>query len=326
MWFYTGEFSNGYTYDENGNKRTEYVTADYDFLIDWGDGTAVEHYDNSMATTVFREYDGSGYYNDRKYIPVRHTYSKKGSYKVTITGTCDNLHGYHTGHSNATSRGAKMSKALVKSLWGIQVPADSTSPLKYGYGSFFGCENLKFVGYGVFHNITECREVPHLYDGAVISRIEPWMLHGGEKLQSVSYTFENCQMYEIDPDIFKNCPNIEDASHLFHRCNVLKEIPDSLFENNTKITNLSCAFKSCSNVTYVPSDLFDNCPDIIDASECFSGGRADSDGAYPTIMKINSALPPLWNREGSISHSYYAHGCSNATNYKDALLNGWVYR
>lgn len=204
MWFYTGDFRNGYKtdadgnilLDANGNKIEEFVTAKYDFLIDWGDGSALEHYDNSMATTVYAS--KGGIYANRKYIPVQHTYLKKGAYKVTITGDCDNLYGY----DGDVDKGAKMSNALVHSLWGVQVPTDSTSPLKYGYGSFFGCENLKFIGYGVFHNITECREVPHLYDGAVLSRIEPWMLYGGYKLQSIAYTFENCQMLTVDSKVF----------------------------------------------------------------------------------------------------------------------------
>jgi alkyl sulfatase BDS1-like metallo-beta-lactamase superfamily hydrolase len=33
-WFYTGSFSN----------VTENVTADYNFFIDWGDGSPTEHY------------------------------------------------------------------------------------------------------------------------------------------------------------------------------------------------------------------------------------------------------------------------------------------
>lgn len=58
MWFYTGEFRNGYKTDadgnillnENGNKIEEFVTAKYDFLIDWGDGSALEHYDRNSST------------------------------------------------------------------------------------------------------------------------------------------------------------------------------------------------------------------------------------------------------------------------------------
>lgn len=221
-WFYTGSFRNG----SDGQ-----ITANYDFLIDWGDGSKLEHYNNSMA-------------NSNNRLPVRHNFAKTGTYKVTLTGTCDNLFGYD-GNVNA---GAKQSAALVHSLWGVQVPKDSTSPLKYAYGSFFGCENLKFIGFGVFHNITDCKEVPHLYDGAVLSRIEPWMLYGGHKLESIAYTFENCQMFTIDPDVFKNCVNVTNAEHCFHRCNSLIEIPTGLFDSMTKLTNVSVCFKSCTNI------------------------------------------------------------------------------
>ena len=39
-WFYTGSFKNG---------SGEPVTATYDFDIDWGDGSPIEHFDNTMA-------------------------------------------------------------------------------------------------------------------------------------------------------------------------------------------------------------------------------------------------------------------------------------
>lgn len=300
MWFYTGEFSNG----SEGN-----ITANYDFFIDWGDGSKIEHYDNSMATTVYAS--KGGMYSSRYYIPVKHTYATKGVYKITLTGDCDNLHGYDGNVNN----GAKMSSALVHSLWGVQLTKDSTSPLKYGYGSFFGCENLKFIGYGVFHNITNCREVPHLYDGAILSRIEPWMLYGGVNLESLAYTFENCQMLSIDPKVFEMCSKVTNAEHCFHRCDSLLKIPDGLFDYMPELSNVSVCFKSCSHLTYVPQTLFDKCKKIKNARQCFCGGGVSGDNSYPSIMKITSSLPPLWNRNDDIDGSRYAHGCTKSINY-----------
>lgn len=239
----------------------------------------MEHKENSQA-------------NSNNRIPTSHTFKKKGVYFVTIKGTCDNLYGYD-GNVNA---GNKVSHALVHSLWGIIVPKDSTSPLKYGWGSFFGCQNLKYVGYGVFHNITECREVPHLYDGAILAKIEPWMLYGGYKLESISYTFENCQMLTIDADVFKNCTNITNAEHAFHRCNSLVEIPRGLFDSLTKLQTVEVCFKSCTNLSKVPVDLFDKCPNITNFKQCFCGGGYNGDASYVSTMKINTALPPMWLR------------------------------
>ena len=58
MWFYTGKFRNGYKTDENGNyilnennqRIEDYIEANYDFLIDWGDGSPLEHYDRNSST------------------------------------------------------------------------------------------------------------------------------------------------------------------------------------------------------------------------------------------------------------------------------------
>jgi hypothetical protein len=43
-WFYTGKIRNGYVTDENGNKSENLQEVDYDFLIDWGDGSEINHY------------------------------------------------------------------------------------------------------------------------------------------------------------------------------------------------------------------------------------------------------------------------------------------
>ena len=235
-WFYTGSFSNG--------SDPEPVTATYNFSIDWGDGSQLEHFTNENAVNNF--------------LPVKHTYSKSGVYRVTLTGQCDNLYGY----DGNVNKGNKKSHSVSNWLWGVSVPKDSTSPLHYAYGSFFGCQGLKYIGYGVFHNIQKCKEVPHLYDGAILSRIEPWMLYGGTNIESIAYTFENCQMIEIDKDVFKNCVNVTNAEHCFHRCTSLVEIPTGLFDTLTNLTNVEICFKSCSNLLKVPYNLFDNCQKI----------------------------------------------------------------
>lgn len=112
-WFYVGSFNNG----------EETVTAKYDFDIDWGDGSPIEHFDNSMA-----KINGC--------LDVNHTYKKPGIYKVTLTGDCDNLYGH--GKDSPGYYSAKNSHAVQYWLWGVVVPKNSWSPLKYGYGSFFG--------------------------------------------------------------------------------------------------------------------------------------------------------------------------------------------
>lgn len=41
-------------------------------------------------------------------------------------------------------------------------------------------------------------------------------------------------------------------------------------------------------------------------------------------MSITSNLPALWNRGNITNYSAYAHGCTNALNYHQAVINGWA--
>lgn len=267
----------------------------------------MEHFDRSMQNGNANE------------IPVKHSYLKPGIYRVTLTGDCDNLYGYN----GIVSQGAKRSWHLVNCLWGVVVPKDSFSPLKYGYGSFFGCQTLAHVGYGVFHNIQPCKEVPHLYDGAVLKRIEPWMLYGGDNLENVEYTFENCQMLEVDKDIFKYCNKVTNANHCFHRCNKLKSIPEGLFDPMPELKSVNMCFQSCTDLVNVPSNLFELNVKITDFAYCFCGGRWNGDSAYNAQMAITDPLPEVWTRTNVTSHRGYAHGCTTAANYA-SIPRSWI--
>lgn len=256
-------------------------------------------------------------------LDVKHTYKKHGIYKVTLTGDCDNLYGH--GEGSPGSYNAKNSYAVRYWLWGVVVPKNSWSPLKYGYGSFFGAQGLKYIGYGVFHNITNCRELPHLLDGAVLDKIEKWILWGGYNLEKLDYTFENCQMRSIDPQLFQNCPKVTSMFHTFHRCDRLQEIPQGLFDFMPNLKNVDTCFKSCVKLQTVPYDLFNRCPNINNFSSCFCGGGAiGGDVAYPSNMNITSSLPPAWITHPNAQHYKYAAGCTMAENYKIAVTYGWA--
>ena len=299
-WFYTGSFNNG----SDGN-----VQATYNFSIDWGDGSAIDYYSNA---------DAQG-----GYLPVRHTYDKKGVYVASLTGTCDNL--YQTGGVDYKNNIV----SLKDCLWGIVVPKNSESPLKYAHASFFGCESLRYLGKHIFDNLTECKMIAHLFDGSSITRFPKNMFAKLSNLENVEYALEATQIEQLPPDLFSCCTEITNAAHVCHRCNKLLQIPQEFFKNNTKIANLNMAFKSCTSLVKVPKNLFDNCPDIQNCSWCFSGGRTSNDFGYNKYMVINTELPPLWDSSKwskITQHTGYARGCTSAQNYKTAINAGtsWV--
>jgi hypothetical protein len=100
--------------------------------------------------------------NSDGYLPVRHTYAKSGVHVMTIIGECDNL--YQNGDTGYKDRII----CLKECLWGVIVPKNRTSPLKYAYASFFGCESLVYFGKKIFENLKDCKKLFHTFDGAAI--------------------------------------------------------------------------------------------------------------------------------------------------------------
>lgn len=136
-------------------------------------------------------------------------------------------------------------------------------------------------------------------------------------------------MTEIDKDVFKNCINVTNAEHCFHRCTSLVRIPQYLFTPMTKLNNVELCFKSCTNLLEVPSDLFDNCHKITKFKQCFCGGGYSGDASYSSIMKIKTELPAMWERQYNSKYNIetfqaYAKGCKSSPNYNTAWGMGWA--
>ena len=218
---------------------------------------------------------------------MKHTYDRVDTYRVTIYGTCDNLYGYYPDYKNQT-------KALRTTLFGILVPKNSTSPLKYAWGSFFGCENLRYFGKGVLDNLAEdAYTLEHLFDGAPLNYIYPNIFYGCKNVKYMGWLFEATMIKFIYANTFRWTPNVIDMQHIFHRCICLEEIPEGFFDYTTKCKSFHTAFKSCSSLKKVPANLFDKCTDLLDVSRCFCGGKVAGDTLYDKNMYITT-IPHIW--------------------------------
>lgn len=260
-------------------------------------------------------------------IDVKHSYAKRGIYRVTIQGTCDNLFLHYAKPGVTTKVGRILN--LTKTLYGVLIPKGRVSPLKYAYGSFFGCEKLSYVGKGVFDNLSDCKTLAHLFDGAGIQYVYPNIFAGCPNVQDFSYTFQACPFKWLYSNIFRWTVKAETFDHTFHRCVVIDSIPDKLFHNIPLANSFEMCFKSCSSMTNVPKDLFDNCYYIKNLKQCFSGGGSgQGDNSYSPIMKINH-IPQVWKKTNLRGANFqdYAHGCIHAQNYNQylrwAIINGY---
>lgn len=144
-----------------------------------------------------------------------------------------------------------------------------------------------------------------------------------------NFFYYNTTLVDIPENLLSPLKGIEDITldGTFGYCQGIKELPANLldFDNTTKKLSLQSTFYNCSSLQSIPSTFFDNVPPSIEVmfSSCFQGCSA-----------ITSALPPLWDMGytepvsfGGFSFNWKYltfYRCSNATNYQDAIANGWA--
>lgn len=256
----------------------------------------------------------------------KHDYKETGTYRVSLYGEVPAMYGYHN----------KNFVPMIRCLKAVLIPNGYISPLKYGQYMFFGCENLVSLGVGVIgENMKNCRSLFHMFDGAKIKQIPENLLYYCENLIDASYIFEACDIEYLPDNLFKSCTKLKYLNHAFHRCDYLKEIPENFFDNCPEIENIEKSFQACRRLETVPSSLFDKCGKIKDARFAFAGENIVG-GYLRKQESLTSDVPPLWERSdlpyGGVTdigsekwYKGYATGCVYASNFEDALSNGWAW-
>ena len=145
-------------------------------------------------------------------------------------------------------------------------------------------------------------------------------------LETVSYAFSGCTSLKIKLDndplsynqdstitindtkrnnqIFRNCPNLKDASYLFSGCTGITDLPVFVFWYNTKLTTVAGAFLNCSNMAFQAPEtgaetaLLHNNTELQDISKLFQGCKKIVSflstagywgyGAYDTLTKLTN--------------------------------------
>lgn len=275
--------------------------------MDWGDGSKLDFYKNSDAIY----YPEMNVYNHETFIPVEHTYAKKGIYRATISGVCDVLYGWQSGGSKWWWN--DYSPSLKETLVAIIVPKDSTSPLKYAHGSFYNCTNFCYFGYGVLHNATTAGSMPRLFYNTQLKYLNKWFFRNCFGLETIENGFVNTPIVSIPEEFFKYTTKLDWINSAFKNCLNLIELPSDMFETCSDLRVIDDVFAGCENLKTVPENLFDGCQNISKANRTFQN-----------CINITSNIPPLWNRSSDIQHNSYAKKCEKAANYNEAVIAGWT--
>ena len=157
-------------------------------------------------------------------------------------------------------------------------------------------------------------------------------------LEDVSYAFANCTSLKVKLDndplsynqdgtitidetkrnnqIFRNCPNLKNASYLFSGCTGITDLPVFVFWYNTKLTTVAGAFLNCSNMSFKAPEtgaeavLLHNNTELQDISLLFQGCKNIISfvsttgywgyGAYDTLTKLTN-ISGLFKNSGADS-------------------------
>ena len=298
------------------------ATSDYDFTVDWGDGTS-----NTFVSL-----------NDEA---CYHVYKSTGTYQIRITGTfrkmyrsADGINPYPSlnkltkviswGNTGLTS----MSEAFRNETKLTQIPlldtTNSFSDVTTFYCCFYGCTGLK--------------EIP--YD----SKTEKGLFDGCSNATTFSLCFYNCSnmVGTIPPGLFKGCSKVTNFSSVFESCRKLTGgLPVGMFDGNTGITNVSSAFFNCSGLTgTIDPNIFAECPNIttyactfwnctgltgeIPAGVFASSKATDFRNTFKGCTKLTSINKDVFSKTSANNVKLTAtfEGCTGLTTLPEGIFDG----
>lgn len=275
------EFINDLKIDEVESRAEESEDLpDYQFTVDWGDGTTADYNSSSDTAAIY------------------HTYEKGGTYDVAINGFFRVVrngpdwegslfeNGEYVKDKDGVILTSNTNYAMCNYLkkvisWGntnfrdcyqafctchnlMQIPMyDTTNSFKNctTCGGMFGnCKSLTEIPYdsnaerGLFSGCEKVTTFANLFSGCTGLRgeIPIKLIENSSGCTTVSGMFSGCTGLSggIPVGMFDGMPNLTNVSMLFYNCKGLVDnLPESLFPNNPKITTIQRIFEGCTNIS-----------------------------------------------------------------------------
>lgn len=262
----------------------------YNYYIDWGDGTT-----SPRITT----------YNDTN---ATHTYTTAGEYVIKITGVCSilqftgniatvlkevtkcilnfsTIENMFTNCTNLTNIvdtifSSSPSVASINSTFEgcsslAVIPVDLFSNninIVSAQSTFEGCSSLTNIPTGLFNNQSQITNFSNCFNGcSSLTSIPTNLFASNLSANNFSSIFASCSgLTNIPAQLFASVSYATNMSSLFENCTGISSIPEGLFSTNSAVTTFNSAFKGCTSLTTLPSNLFANCLSVTDYSETFA--------------------------------------------------------
>lgn len=267
--------------------------------VDWGDGTK-EDYDlviNPLSTPA-----------------PTHTYTEKGVYNVSISGTAEKIYsvlGYTT-EMNSYITGVKQ--------WGNL----GLTSLEDG---FYSNPNLKYIADNPGNAFTEVVSFKNAFKNCVALEAVPASLFKNcAKLEDVSFCFTGCKsLTEFPEGLFKDCPAITNFGSFSSSNTALINIPEDLFAYSPEALSFSNVFSTCTALTEIPGDLFKNSTKATKFDYCFYGCKKLEKvpaGLYANCAAAATFISAFFGCEALeiVEEGVFTH-CTAVTSYKWLFAN-----
>jgi hypothetical protein len=268
--------------------------SNYDFFVDWGDGT------KSRITS----------YSDPNRI---HAYEIPGDHIIQITGIMEKCFWFNNagdkhkiieiihwgdapkvsfisidesffgcinlvaiaGVDNEYTSLSTLTDGLSNTFNGCtsltQIPANIfqySTGLLWADNTFKNCTGLLSVPSGLFKNLVNCSTFSYSFLGCTsLTTVGEDVF--GPAAGSLGYIFYNCSsLTTISENAFRLCTQATAAPLTFRQTSSLVSVPENLFKYNTKITSFAETFR-LSRIASVPAGLFRYNVNVTDFSGVF---------------------------------------------------------
>ena len=318
---------------------TNSVEAQFDFTVDWGDGSTDTITNSDIETKAI------------------HTYNKgeaNKEVKVTITGTFESL--YSMNEENQPKQG--IDKLVRVEQWGttglgvigligctnltqIAQPTESSfkdlcvadfsgagitsipdkmflncTKIKSFDGSFYGCTNLQTIGDYAFANCTNNKSFIMCFYGCTnLQTIGEYAFSGCSSVESFSGAFKGTNIQTIGDYAFAGCSSVESFSSTFSGMDSLEKVGEGIFSNFTNVGSFEQCFNRCENLTTIGENIFDGCTNVETYRNTFG-----------FCENLTGEAPELWLTGTNSEENNYIGtpdgfncfvGCKKLTNYNE---------
>lgn len=282
------------------------TVADYDFTVDWGDGTE--------ATYI----DGDTYENNK--AAIWHTYATHGVYDISINGNFRRVITYGVRATYIVENGQYVYDTdgvyRIYNNYNYGMINHLTSVISWGNTllthmeqAFSECGKLEEIPmydttnsfedvisfYNAFRNCFSLKKLPFN------PNTNKGLFSGCKKVTSFGGTFYNCTglTEPIPVKLIDGCINVRSTSNMFASCNnITGSIPNGMFEGLTALTDASSMFAQCTKMDgEISSDMFKDCPNLTNIHRLFYNctkitGRLTRDfiGGLSKLSYVNRAF------------------------------------